>query len=100
MAERRHLAAPELPLHLLDFFLRVSRRPAEIEVLHARGVSYDAFAQFELDLLPAAEFVALWRRHEATIRSEARRRGLPVPDPSSYRPVPEGCWVRSVDPTR
>jgi len=85
-----------LPLHVLDFLLQQSRTPQEIDALHAQGVEYDAFWRFDAagDRMPEAEFLALWRRHESEIVTEARRGGLPVPDPATYRPHPDGCWVR------
>jgi len=45
-------------------------------------------------MMPVEEFRKLWRRHEAAVRREARRRGLEVPDPATYAPHPFGSWVR------
>ena len=93
MAERRAVAAT-IPLDLLDFLLGVARSPAEIEALHTRGVSYDGFATFEWDYMPAPAFLELWHRHSSALHAEARRRGVEVPDPMRYRPG--GCWARSM----
>jgi hypothetical protein len=98
VAERRRHAAPELALHTLDFLLGVRRSIAEVEALQAQG--YDPWSEFDLDRLPVPEFIALWTQHESAIRAEALRRGLPVPDPATYRPVPEGLLGAVSDATR
>jgi hypothetical protein len=94
MKLRRRLDAPDvLPLHVLDFLLGQARSIAAIMQLQAAGVEYDSFAQFDLDRMPVEEFRALWHAHLPRLRTEAERRGIPLPDPATYQSC--GCWVNS-----
>ena len=93
MAVRRDAATGGLSLHLLDFLLGCSRSVASIDRLHATGAAYDEFAMFVLNHLSVADFLTLWRQHEAAVRREVRRRSLSLPDPTTYKPFPMGCWV-------
>lgn len=83
----------EARLDVLDFLLGQSRTPASIDKLIAAGQSYDLFAEFNLDRMSVAEFRALWDAHLPALAAEAARRGIPLPDPTTYQPVPMGCWV-------
>lgn len=83
----------EARLDLLDALLGLSRTVASIDRLHARGIDYDPFLEFTVDRLPVDEFLALWRQHRPALVAEAARRGIPLPDPTTYQPVPMGCWV-------
>jgi hypothetical protein len=79
----------------LDFLLACSRTIASVDRLHAAGRPYDPFFEFVADQMSAADFRVLFHRHQAVIVAEAKRRGIAVPDPSTYVPFPRGVWVVS-----
>ena len=73
-----------LALHEADYLLGVRRPMDEIERLRAEGIEYNTLYRFRADSMPVAEFRALWAEHGAFLRAEAKRRGIPLPDPQEY----------------
>jgi hypothetical protein len=77
MATRRTDLA--LPLEIVDWLLTGDLRSGEeIDRLHAAGVSYDGFRQFDSDW-PPADLGELWRTHRGALLLEAARRGIQQP---------------------
>jgi hypothetical protein len=83
----------QLSLEVLDFLLACSRSIASVDRLHAAGREYDPFFEFTLDMMPIVDFLHLWKQHKDAIAREAARRGIALPDPSTYQPFPRACWV-------
>jgi hypothetical protein len=61
---------------MVDLCLGVTRSPAEIDAMHARGEAYDEWAEY---FTSAADVADMWNRHEAFLTAEAARRGLELP---------------------
>jgi len=85
VARNQSPARRALPLSVLDFLLRVSRRPANAPE------DYDHFSEFVLDQLTPDQFGQLWDKYLPEIEAEAAARGVPLPDPAEYAPM---AWVR------
>lgn len=91
--QRRGGSGTALAAHEIDFLLGVRRPRAEIEGLHAAGIAYNPLYRFTAGSMPKAAFMALWNEHGAFLRAEAKRRGIPVPDPNEYVDGHRGLWL-------